>query len=529
MKKLSTLTVFVLVFLTSLSLKAVPKLNSLPSAPATIFLDFDGHYVVSGVWNGGMPITCAAAALSTTQITNAFNRVAEDYRPFDINITTDSTVFIAAPFDKRIRIIITPTSSWYPGVGGIAWIGSFVWGDDTPAFVFSDKLGPNNVKYIAECCSHESGHSVGLSHQSKYDGVDCTNPLEAYNSGQGTGEQAWAPVMGNGYYRNMTNWNNGPTPYGCTSVQDNLSIITSYNGFGFRPDDYGDVIDNSAYKINAVNFNIPGIISTNTDKDVFKITFLKSNSIYLTVMPFSAGTNNDGANLDIKVELYNGAGTLLNTYNPLTTMSATIDTGLVAGTYYIVVDGTGNANIGEYGSLGAYTISGITGVLPIKDVTLSGSIENNKHTLQWTIISDEQIQSVTVETAEDGIWFNTLSNVPITNHLFKWQPVYRNSTWYRVRVISVAGQIKYSNIISLKQTAAGYNNFTVSTFINSEIIINASVPYQYQLTTINGSIAGNGNGKSGTNRLNIRNQPAGVYILKIISNNKQQTERIIKQ
>ncbi len=529
MKKLFTLTLLLAALLSAVQLKAVPKLNSLPGAPATIFLDFDGHYVTNGVWNNGMPINCAAATVSATQITEVFNRVAEDYRPFDINITTDSTVFIAAPFDRRIRIIVTPTSSWYPGVGGVAWVGSFVWGDDTPAFVFSDKLGPNNTKYIAECCSHESGHTVGLSHQSKYDGADCNNPIEAYNSGQGAGEQAWAPVMGNGYYRNMTNWNNGPTPYGCTSVQDNLSIISSNNGFGYRADDYGDVPDNSAAILTAANFTINGIITTNTDKDVFKLTLAQNNGLHLSAVPFGVGANNEGANLDIKLELYNNAGILISTCNPLATMHVTIDTILAAGTYYIVVDGTGNANIGEYGSLGAYTITGVTSALPIKNVALTGAVVNNKHNLQWNIIADEAIQSVTVETAADGIWFNTLATIPVVKNNFNWQPFAKGNTWYRLKVASVTGEVVFSNTIVLKETAAGNNNFDVSTFIKNEITINASVPYQYQLISINGSITGSGNGKPGFSRLNVSNQPSGVYVLKIISNNKQQTERIIKQ
>ena len=89
---------------------AVPKLNSYPSAAATIFLDFDGHYVQSTVWNGGTSFYCNPSGMTDPQVTEAFNRVAEDYRPFDINITTDSTVFLSAPLNKRIRVIITTTS-----------------------------------------------------------------------------------------------------------------------------------------------------------------------------------------------------------------------------------------------------------------------------------------------------------------------------------------------------------------------------------------------------------------------------------
>ena len=146
----------------------VPLYNSYPSAQAVIFLDFDGHTVNGTSWNYNGPIVCGASGLNNSQITEVFNRVAEDYRPFNVNITTSLSTYTAAPLSGRMRVIITPTSSWFTGVGGVSLTGSFKWGDDTPAFVFCDRLGPNSPKMVGECCSHESGHTLGLSHQSKY-------------------------------------------------------------------------------------------------------------------------------------------------------------------------------------------------------------------------------------------------------------------------------------------------------------------------------------------------------------------------
>ena len=161
MKKIFTSLICTALLLISFSAFSVPKLNSFPSASATIFLDFDGHYVQSTFWNSGNPINCVASGMTDPQITEAFNRVAEDFRPFDVNITTDSTVFLAAPLTKRIRIIITPTSSWTAaGTTGISYTGSFTTGDDTPAFVFSDRLS-YSPKKVGECISHEAGHTVG--------------------------------------------------------------------------------------------------------------------------------------------------------------------------------------------------------------------------------------------------------------------------------------------------------------------------------------------------------------------------------
>ncbi|MBC7866077.1 MAG: hypothetical protein H7X88_00970, partial [Gloeobacteraceae cyanobacterium ES-bin-316] len=151
MKNFTQQLLLLFIILIPASLRAqVPNLNSYPTASATLFLDFDGHQVQSAGWNQGNAFYCQPAALNNNQIEEMFNRVSEDYRPFNINITTDSTKFLSAPLNKRMRIIITPTSSWYPAnVGGVSYVGSFTWGDNTPGFVFNEKLA-NNSKYIAE-------------------------------------------------------------------------------------------------------------------------------------------------------------------------------------------------------------------------------------------------------------------------------------------------------------------------------------------------------------------------------------------
>ncbi|HKH60193.1 MAG TPA: hypothetical protein VKA49_05150, partial [Flavitalea sp.] len=134
----------------------VPVISSYSGTSATIFLDFDGHYVAGTPWNWAGPINAQPAALSTSQITEIYNRVAEDYGIFNLNITTDSIEYLAAPATSRMRIIITPTSSWYGSAGGVSFVGSFKWGNETPAWVFSTLLG-NSGKKIAEAISHEAG------------------------------------------------------------------------------------------------------------------------------------------------------------------------------------------------------------------------------------------------------------------------------------------------------------------------------------------------------------------------------------
>jgi len=526
MKKFSTCLIFTIISLISLEAFSVPKLNSYPGAVATIFLDFDGHTVQSSVWNGGATLYCQPSGLTDPQITEAFGRVAEDYRPFDINITTDQDVFLAAPLNRRMRVIITTTSGWCPGMGGVAYIGSFIWGDDTPAFVFSDMLG-FSPKMVGECCSHESGHTVGLSHQSKYDG-DCNIPVEEYNSGTGGGETGWAPIMGNSYYRNMSNWNNGPTPDGCNNIQDNLSIIATYNGFTYRTDDYTETLNASTYTLPSSNFNLTGIITTNSDKDAFRFTTTQNSNFHLTATPFNVANNWIGANLDIKIELYNSSATLIRTYDPAATLGVTIDTILNAGTYYLKIDGTGNINIGEYGSLGGYSFTS-TGALPIHDVKLGGTVDKNRHNLNWNIIADEPIKTIVVETSSDGSNFSTLTTVAPSSDKFAYQPYKSSTVFYRLKVTSVLDQTVYSNTIALKGAANTERSFNVSTLVKDEISVNAAQNYQYRLTDINGRTISAGTGLKGINKINISNHPGGIYIIEMFGTDQKQAERIIKQ
>jgi len=71
--------------------------------------------------------------------------------------------------------------------------------------------------------------------------------------------------------------------------------------------------------------------------------------------------------------------------------------------------------------------------------------------------------------------------------------------------------------------------FKVSTLIQNEITVQAAVPYQYQLSDMNGRVISKGNGMAGFNNVSMSNQPKGMYIIQLYSKNKQQTERIIKQ
>lgn len=182
-----------------------------------IYLDFDGQTVRNANWNGGATIQCAPAALTSTQIEAVLDQVRYAYAAYNIVITASETEFMNANRYMRTRLIVTPTSDWRQGVSGIAFNNSITWGDDTPGFVFSDRLS-NIEHHIGEIAAHEAGHTLSLTHQSIFD-ANC-GLLNTYAPGM---------IMGNSLYVPYGQWTIGTT-YTCNTFQDDALILKNKLG-----------------------------------------------------------------------------------------------------------------------------------------------------------------------------------------------------------------------------------------------------------------------------------------------------------
>ncbi len=344
---------------TTVPLGSIPVLSSNPGASAKIYLDFNGHTTTGTYWNsyynGGLAIVTPAysvdadtSTFSTTEINNIteiWKRVAEDYAPFNVDVTTVDPGNLSSA--NNIRVAIGGSwQDWYEesgGAGGVAFLSSWQWASDTPTFVFEENLGNGDPKYTAEAVSHEVGHTLGLYHQSTYSG---TTKIEEYNSG-GNG---WAPIMGVGYYQALTTWHNGQNSEGYNIYQDDMAVIaSSSNGFGgYRVDDRGNSnAFASPLTINGSNASGSGIIETTSDLDVFSFTS-GAGTVNLSINAADVG-----ANLDIVAELRDASNNLLASSNDPFSLNAALTAVVTSGTYFLHVKSSG-----IYGRVGQYSIVG---------------------------------------------------------------------------------------------------------------------------------------------------------------------------
>lgn len=365
-------------------------LHSRPGAERTLYLDFTGEVISGRAWNAGYSANQAFTAepysndsdpaFSQSEfdaIASIWARVAEDYAPFNIDVTTQEpaaeAITRSGAADTRYgtRVLISPTSTIYSSCscGGIAYVGVYdITSNHTyyqPAFVFTRGVG-TGPKAIAEAASHEAGHNLGLSH----DGTTSVG----YYRGQG----AWAPIMGVGYYKPLTQWSKGEYT-GANNMQDDLAVMSAH-GAPPMPDTVGNTLG-TARPIEPGTTQ--GTIETAGDVDAYTFTATGPTSITATPGPTSP-------DLDLAVSLYDADAALIATSDPaVSQLSADLASGLDAsisqilppGQYTVTVDGTGFGSASatgysDYGSLGAYelTLSAATPLLIGRPAPPTGQI-----------------------------------------------------------------------------------------------------------------------------------------------------------
>jgi hypothetical protein len=342
------------------------SLQSRPSSRKVIYLDFDGHTTVGDYWNDQLrsPSLVSAPYATPATVTSAqrdviyeiWQRVAEDYLPFDVNVTTrDPGVeglrrTSAADTAYGQRMVISPTNWVGSGTLGIAMLSVFDESFDHSAFVFTRG---RSARVIAEAVSHEAGHTLGLRHDGD------SNIGSEYYDGHGQ----WAPIMGRSIdlATPVTQWSRGEYA-GATNGEDDIAGIASY--VGYRTDDHADIALFATLVGSASTTD--GVVGAGGDVDVFAVD-VGAGAVEVSLGPTFASLSNLLASITVR----DSAGAVVGTGSPQSATDWTATAGFVApapGRYTIEVRPVGWLNpvdtgFSTYGSMGAYQLQ-VSGATP---------------------------------------------------------------------------------------------------------------------------------------------------------------------
>ena len=346
-------------------------LESNPSAGHTIFLDVDGFCIPEWIISSGTFRNAFAPAYDSDndpgafniveqqELLEIFNTVAEDFRIFDVNVTT---IEPAAGEFVRVAIGGSP-HPWFnrDGVVGVARLNAFYNGAPNVAWVFADRIlevgsGPSGV---GNTSSHEAGHLLGLVHFDR-----TTAPESIMASGNGGGWAVWAQGTG----------------IESADAQDDIAFLgensPSPGPLGFRQDDHTNTktlaIDNNN------EFSIEGTIGQQydpvlgthqLDDDLFEVTPINPGQLQITIHVPDYGNLNPV--LDV---LTSGVPLITSTpANPDADRSTTATIPVQAGiTYQIRVSPRDYAEVGFYRLAGEFISPAIPQNVPYNQDFSSG-------------------------------------------------------------------------------------------------------------------------------------------------------------
>jgi hypothetical protein len=325
----------------------IPILTSFPTAPVVIYLDYDGDAAQNIAETDFDNTPGVFTPYEQQRIYEHWRGITAVFSMFNISVTTvqppnpgSNTEWIAITNDMITK-------------GGFNGVNTFP--DDAPS-------GQSGSDWWAEGYAHEISHGFGNWHQASYD--ELGNKLDEYAPFP-TPDPLRAGIMGDGS-GTIAKWQFGHSSLNAATIQEDLEAIREdvdfrdgSSGDGYRPDDQTGTSIAAATALTVVDSTTQakvGIIERLTDQDWW--SFTSTGGTYNIMV----GRDNPSP-VDVKVSIYNSAGTLLATDDgdPATSATAgspnyrtlvndthlTMD--LAAGTYYIKVESHGNyADLGQY-------------------------------------------------------------------------------------------------------------------------------------------------------------------------------------
>ncbi len=443
-------------------LLTVPGLNSMPAgAGFEIYLDFDGDNFTPVRLNSGggfgsirsvapqeftldnnvgIANAPVQSALENQWIEEIYHRVAEDFRPFTVNVTTDQPSGLV-PF---VHVYIGRTSAVPLRGGGtytftpevFAVKGEVDLNRGMPVLVFPDDLQgvAKSPQTIARLVSKGVGIQMGL---------------DSYDSSNAVGTADVGPIMGNpisGVLRDT--WGSG---FARGVLQDDITILTGaggqYQNSGVRltGDDYGGITTGSPLT------NVPAPLATgaiqdlgvpgSVDSDYFQISVdlsqvntltavqLVTQGLNLPAMTLQNGTvasnATPGSNLDIVTNLYDSSFNLVASDSDPTSIFGNITYVVPKSewgsttTYYLEVRTTS-----ERGSLGQYNVSGYFESVQAPVLTQpTGTVSTQYPTFAWTSVSTPISYELELRNQQTGAVVLTTTTSPGTTQFTPTRPL----------------------------------------------------------------------------------------------------------
>jgi hypothetical protein len=212
------------------------------------------------------------------------------------------------------------------------------------------------------------------------------------------------------------------------------------------------------------------------------------------------------------------------------------------------ISSTGIVDFGETEDGEAYAVSltansvyriVYTPALPTSLLAFAVAANMSGVNVQWQTATEENAKNFEIEYGTDGTSFTNAGSVAAENiatgyaYSFMHAINYHGTIFYRVKMTNIDGSYKYSNIESVLLNNTGKSIVSPSVINNGVMNIHLS-PLQYnsvELISLNGSrvFKKNITGRYGNTSVPIGKLSPGIYIVRLIGNKNNSSQKIVIQ
>ncbi len=289
--------------------------------------------------------------------------------------------------------------------------------------------------------------------------------------------------------------------------------------------------DFSAGVYTSVNASITPYMFSANIVDAFWTVDRNTGSANLSAVRFDWPTALEGSNFNIAPDAS------INSYQ------STVTPPTSAATWMLLVasarDNTNNYYIGS--NVTTFGMQFVIGagtpalILPLGITRFTGTRINDYNLLSWTMENADGLDRFEIERSIDGRNFIRIADVSATHELnYNYKDYIDNNItyYYRLKMVSGAGETKYSQIISIK--GKGFGTFSLaSNLVSDQLILHHPMTKNgaYAIYTTDGKILRSGRTESNAaiSFVELISMPTGFYFIRYNDGNISATEKFMKK
>jgi len=174
--------------------------------------------------------------------------------------------------------------------------------------------------------------------------------------------------------------------------------------------------------------------------------------------------------------------------------------------------------------------------LPVKLIDFSGLAKTGFNELDWHTSNEIQLQQYQIEYSPDGIHFEQAGVVAASgssNYHFTHTITAAGKIYYRLKMADTDGSIEYSKVIIVSPINTANKNFVAPSVVNNGMIsVNLYDAWTgLQIINMDGQLVYKASIINRTGKINIQvpSLHTGHYLVRLVANDKQATQRILVQ